>query len=443
MTSSLVHNDHLSALPPLPDTPRRPTLPTSSSSRFQTDRHHLESSASRNDPPLQSVVLSDSSGSVRDSPVLSTRQSGMNTARNVSPTKSSLLPPATMNPYHPPCYPSDTVQRLSRTNPLDPATIRLPDTPALPSRLLSPQPRVGSRTTSSSSFVLSNNADASLIGDCRPPSAAGFAEDSFDFGIEHIRPLTGRTARIKHRAPGGTASSCELEEGGERTPTKIPTPDGSRKHRHQLDQSTMLPSSPWRTDLLSSTNALSRVQAPWAESSAKLYNDVMDKSTDHFPTARRSPFKLSPRTASASKRRFPASSSNNALAAVGEEDVFGRVADQSALLPTSPDKMRHLLGSEHLLQNEDMSLWCGGDASASVILTTGQTPSIMACASKSSPPRASTQSRTRWSTYLDCDTTLDVRDLMAKMPKPKRASGTEESFIDLLRGAPDLEGINE
>jgi hypothetical protein len=44
---------------------------------------------------------------------------------------------------------------------------------------------------------------------------------------------------------------------------------------------------------------------------------------------------------------------------------------------------------------------------------------------------------------VDADMTLDVKDLMAKMSKPKRASGTEESFVDLLRNAPELEGIDE
>lgn len=36
------------------------------------------------------------------------------------------------------------------------------------------------------------------------------------------------------------------------------------------------------------------------------------------------------------------------------------------------------------------------------------------------------------------DVTFDVRDLMAKMNKPKRASGTEEGFVDLLHGDGDL-----
>ena len=43
----------------------------------------------------------------------------------------------------------------------------------------------------------------------------------------------------------------------------------------------------------------------------------------------------------------------------------------------------------------------------------------------------------------DADVTMDVKDLMARMTKPKRASGTEESFIDLLHGEHEVADHDE
>jgi hypothetical protein len=41
------------------------------------------------------------------------------------------------------------------------------------------------------------------------------------------------------------------------------------------------------------------------------------------------------------------------------------------------------------------------------------------------------------------DVTLDVGEMMARMSKPKRPSGTEESFIDLLHGDHNLDDFDE
>ena len=99
------------------------------------------------------------------------------------------------------------------------------------------------------------------------------------------------------------------------------------------------------------------------------------------------PWKTAPRLNN-SKRTFTSSSSGDSLASVGEN------GDVSTLLPVSPPKSRHLLRKEELIKHETFAMFDG-------------------------PPHSQ-------------DVTMDLQGMMAKISKPKRASGTEESFVDLL-----------
>jgi hypothetical protein len=135
---------------------------------------------------------------------------------------------------------------------------------------------------------------------------------------------------------------------------------------------------------------------------------------------------------SRTKRTFPASSSAQSLASVGEEKVAAQQGDVSCLLPTSPTKWQHLMRPEHLLQNEELSLIASEGASMLVPSGSG----------RSDPPRQPTTvlPRTtpgRESPIKDADMTMDLKQMMAKMTKPKRESGGEMSFMDLLRGQHD------
>lgn len=336
---------------------------------------------------------------VDDYPVLSTRQGGMNTPRRRSPIKRA---------HHASDSHPDIPTVLDVFSPsLNPAGIPLPETPAASTHLLSPDK---SRLASTSFNMLAVTGDTSLIGDCRPPSSMGQFEDSFDFQIEAIRPLTGRRARIS-MAPSRDGGSIELpveslDPGAEllRSPTRV--------GRNVLAESTLLPTSPRQLDLLASTNALTRVQPPW--------------------NAEKSSVKSAPRSVSKSKRTFPASASGQSLASVGEEKEAPFVGDASTLLPTSPDKMRHLLHPQYMLQNEDFSL----------LAADGQSifhPRSISTVLEHNQPSAQKPRRHVRSPVKAADVTIDLKDIMARMSKPKRASGGELSFMDLLHGSHDLD----
>jgi hypothetical protein len=55
--------------------------------------------------------------------------------------------------------------------------------------------------------------------------------------------------------------------------------------------------------------------------------------------------------------------------------------------------------------------------------------------------RGRTPRKASGQTKDQADVTLDIRDMMARVSRPKRASGTEESFEDLLRADdyPDMD----
>lgn len=89
------------------------------------------------------------------------------------------------------------------------------------------------------------------------------------------------------------------------------------------------------------------------------------------------------------------------------------MGDVSTLFPVSPARTAHLLGDEHQLLRE--SLPGASDEGQSFFLP---------------PPPASTRKTPRKPNKADM--TLDINELIAGMAKPKRPSGTEESFEDLL-----------
>lgn len=144
-----------------------------------------------------------------------------------------------------------------------------------------------------------------------------------------------------------------------------------------------------------------------------------------------------------SKRTFPASSSAQSLASVGEEGQGGHVdidaGDMSTLLPTSPDKLRHLLRNEEMLQNETMT-FDGPSMLATISGLPDRMPyrSIDSIFGNTAPtPRqiAQRQSPQKARPAASGDATIDLNDLMGKVTKVKRPSGTEESFVDLLKEA--------
>ena len=94
--------------------------------------------------------------------------------------------------------------------------------------------------------------------------------------------------------------------------------------------------------------------------------------------------------------------------------------DVSTLLPSSPARTAHLLSDKHQLLRESLPSSDSGDESFFL------------------PPMPSTARKTPRKPNTKADMTMDIGDLMAKMAKPKRPSGTEESFEDLLN-APGFE----
>lgn len=310
----------------------------------------------------------------------------MNTPRGLSPVKRAAVGPR-----------SEDLFEKDKPTSFNPANIPLPDTPSIASRLLSPDnSRVGS-----TSFNMLAAGDASLIGDCRPPTSLGHLEDSFDLQIEQIRPLTGRKARISLAPPR------EEEERFE-SPT--------RPNRHWLAESTLLPNSP-RVDLMGSTNALSRVDPPWKIESSPTKATI-------------------PRSVSKTKRTFPASSSGQSLASVGEEREIPCIGDASTLLPVSPAKMQYLLQPQHMLQNEDLSLL--GSDGHSIFL-----PRPISTVFESGRHRGQAARTSSRSPVKQGDVTLDLKDVMAGMNKPKRQSGGEMSFVDLLHEQHQLDAVEE
>jgi hypothetical protein len=152
-----------------------------------------------------------------------------------------------------------------------------------------------------------------------------------------------------------------------------------------MDVSTILPRSPTRmAHLMGDEHQLMRQSLPGSEGDSVLFD------SPPLPTIRRTPrTKIS--------------------------DM-----DASTILPRSPTRMSHLMGDEHQFMRQSLPT-SEGDS----ILFATPPPPIM---TRKTP-------RKQPSPVKDSDMTLDIGQMMAKITKPKRPSGTEESFEDLMHGS--------
>lgn len=269
----------------------------------------------------------------------------------------------------------------------------------------------------SASFRLPNMGDISLIGECSLfGGASSVGDDSLDLELSDLRPKVDTINRSTSN-PFMTRQQRNIDPA----------------LSHHLGQSTLLPTSPTKqARLLASTNALHHVEPPWCGNDSTMTTSSDDSGNTAAGSRPTSPTRSSlakvqslPRSnalrrfpASKTGRTFPASSSGNSLTSVGEEESERPIdLDKSTLLPVSPKKAAYLLRDEEMIARE----------------TLDEEPRDMLSIAPVTASRAAARS-----TGYDGDRTMDVRDLMAKVGKPKRASGTEESFIDLLHAEDDM-----
>ncbi|OCF60051.1 hypothetical protein L486_02724 [Kwoniella mangroviensis CBS 10435] len=299
-------------------------------------------------------------------------------------------------------------------------------------------------------------AEESLMGG----GASSADGDSFHLGIDKLRPK--RLSSEEREEFGDSASLSD-------TPTKPLSTKSTfldpLQHQNPLDQSTLLPRSPAKTShLLEVKNAISNVEPPWSDDSQLYGSSISSRensispekysspyrtlsSLPHsagmrgFPTSSSSHSVVAPLTKT--KRTFPASSSSQSLSSVCE-DEYHFEGEVSTLLPVSPMKTAHLLTDAEMISKEKLEE--GQDARFRLPLPTRATPykpSLMGKTPRKSPPAKMSPIKTIVTAHKyhptqrdvrdeQGDITLDVKDLLAKMNKPKRASGTEESFVDLL-----------
>jgi len=164
-------------------------------------------------------------------------------------------------------------------------------------------------------------------------------------------------------------------------PTVRNTPRGPAE---MLDVSTVLPRSPTRmAHLMGDEHQFMRQSLPMSEGDSVLFD------SPPLPTIRKTPRRQA-----------------------GDLDA-------STIMSRSPTRMDHLMGDEHQLMRQSLPMSEGDSilfASPPPPITTRKTPRKQPSPSK------------------DADMTLDINQMMARMTKPKRPSGTEESFEDLLHG---------
>lgn len=153
-----------------------------------------------------------------------------------------------------------------------------------------------------------------------------------------------------------------------------------------LDVSTVLPRSPTRmAHLMGDEHQFMRQSLPMSDGDSVLFD------SPPLPTIRKTP------------RSRPGD------------------LDASTIMPRSPTRMAHLMGDEHQFMRQSLPM-SEGDS----ILFASPPPPIM---TRKTPRKQPSPSK-------DPDMTLDINQMMARMSKPKRPSGTEESFEDLLHGSP-------
>ncbi|WVW81376.1 hypothetical protein I302_103368 [Kwoniella bestiolae CBS 10118] len=505
MFTSLPTNEELPFLPPLPDTPQHAYKSYLSEAYLLKAKTPLTRKLweERSNSPIEnngSMKRTDSSGSGSgtrkwdvevDYPVLTTRQSVFGTPLPIGRIPSTdylktiKKTPVQTKPMAESASPDSSSQEISQPNPaeipipedtsdvLTVDEIPLGQSRTSPSKakdtmpLLSPvktsEPNQAQQPRISASFNLPTHiAEASLLADQSLMGSASSCadEDSFHLGIDKLRPARA-------------SSEEKEEESRSNIPTK-PQPTKSTflaPPQNPLDQSTILPRSPAKTaHLLEPTNALSNIDPPWSDDSQSYESSISSRENSISPEKPSSPYMTLPHSRSMRefpssssshsivntlpkiKRTFPASSSGQSLSSVCE-DEYRFDGEVSTLLPVSPMKTAHLLTDAELISKEKLE---EQDASFRLPLPTtrlGPTPhkpSFMSKTPRKSPPAKMSPIKTivrgnihsTKSAMEEGDVTFDVKDLLTRVNKPKRASGTEESFVDLLHDDFMPEGLD-
>lgn len=373
------------ALPPLPESPIAITTTTKAfpSSPFQI-RSRLESQVD-DAPPMPSTDKETTyARHARRSPnkqhhIQARIPSSESQADNYLPTSFLLRSPSKhLSPAKIPLPPSATrpTQALP-SSPIDER--RLAPSPAPPAgdvSFLMPQNRHSGRDS------VFGNLSQSMIADMSMPDLMSLEiDESLEFGPGRGM-ARGNGLETAQDLRDGVRTSRPTEIVGDRDQQPAARPDPSPSRRERSPVKTESRSRPYPT-----------------------------------PSARpaRSPTKpLSTASPSKTKRTFPASSSSNMLSRLGEEAAL----DVSTLYPRTPTRMAYLMEDEHQLLRQSLPM-SEGD---SVLFA------------PSPPPVTSRKTPRKASPVKDPDMTMDVAQMMARMGKPKRPSGTEESFEDLLHG---------
>ena len=313
---------------------------------------------------------------------------------------------------------------------LSPDKIPLTPSPTRPSANLRKQTEVRGRSPESTpaagdeSFLMPQsrrdnmNISLSMIGDMSMPDLMSVEmEDSMDYKAGSMRE--SRTIRNEQ---GNSPRKPELLRQRERSPIKAdkarPLPTPSRTTRSPIKPPvSSSPSKVKRTfPASSSQNHLSRL----GEEAALDVSTIFPRSPTRFghlmgeehqilrqslPMSEEGDSVLFPSPPMPTVRKTPRTQ-------VGDMDA-------STMLPRSPTRMAHLMGDEHQLMRQSLPM-SEGDS----FLLPSPPPPIM--------PRRTPKKQA--SPTKDSDMTFDVGQMMARMAKPKRPSGTEESFEDLMHG---------
>nr|XP_018266262.1 uncharacterized protein I303_00237 [Kwoniella dejecticola CBS 10117]OBR88420.1 hypothetical protein I303_00237 [Kwoniella dejecticola CBS 10117] len=516
--SSLPTNDELPFLPPLPDTPQHayksylseeyllkaktPITRKLWEERSNSPFENQNEGGSRTLGRLESTRKWDVE---IDYPVLTTRQSVFNTPNTINRVPSIDLLKTVRTPSQPKLEeetPSpdslQTVVQFSKQPTSQPKIAERIIKPLIstntvkcdsdsdivdvqaPSKVMSAHPQPSQPRISASFNLPTYIADQSLLADQSIMAASSGDEDSFRLDIDKLRP--------KPRVSEDLIPSCLATKSTSPPPHKIQLPGHSSLAvpQNPLDRSTLLPRSPAKTaHLLEPTYALNHVEPPWADES-EIFETCLDinvnsresslspqkpshgsqiKNKSKFP-----PSKIDNGFPSSTslhaiisvpkvKRTFPASSSAQSLASLGDENEGMAGGDISTLLPVSPMKTAHLLTDSELITNEYLNME-DGEKSFRLPLPSRATPfkpSFMSKTPRKSPPArmspiktivkglpSHSHSHAGKAPFVDgaADMTFEVKDLLARVNKPKRASGTEESFVDLLHDDLMIDGLD-
>lgn len=132
--------------------------------------------------------------------------------------------------------------------------------------------------------------------------------------------------------------------------------------------------------------------------------------------------------------------------------------DRSTLLPVTPARVAHLLDDHHLIAREELfeedSMWLPPPtprtAPASAIKPKTPRSTVGRESPRPAPPSFASRAAVPGATgslprprSLAVDDTMDLGEMIAQVARPKRPSGTEESFVDLLHGDNGLSGMDE